>query len=177
MDVNNLWHSCRELFGSTARVDYAQILEKVRSNGFAKVSRQVRPVAYTITAPHRRVSADGRVREEGSRNTRFLATLRRLGYEVKTRHMKYTKADDKPFRTDWDVGITVEVLDRLKDYDTLILASGDGDYVPLLKQLQKAGKRVEVYTFKNSTSQLLYDQADNLVYLGDDAIYHVKGSA
>lgn len=179
VDVNNLWHSCREVFGFTARVDYALVLGKVRANGYAKVSRKVQAVAYTITAPHRRVSASGRVREDGPRNTGFLATLKRLGYQVKTRHMKYTKEEDKPFRTDWDVGITVDVLGKMEQYDTFILASGDGDFVPLLQQLQKAGKRVEVYTFKNATSQLLYDQADNLVYLGEDVVYHhhTKGTA
>ncbi|MCK4730524.1 MAG: NYN domain-containing protein [Candidatus Aenigmarchaeota archaeon] len=33
-------------------------------------------------------------------------------------------------------------------YDTAILVSGDGDFVPAIKAVQETGKRVENYYFK-----------------------------
>lgn len=174
VDVNNLWHSCRETFGSAARVNFKALLTKINGAGYIKVPRNVQAVAYTITAPHRRTSATGRVREEGSRNERFLASMRRFGYEVKTRQMRYEKGIDKPFHTDWDVGIAIDVLGLAEQFDTIIIASGDGDYGPLLKQIKDSGKRVEVYTFQNTASQILYDSADAVYFLGDEDIFQEK---
>jgi len=176
VDVNNLWHSCREVYGITARVNYAGLLAKIKKGGFTQVPRDVVAVAYTITAPHRRVAGDGRVREEGSRNTRFLSSLERFGYEVRTRHMKYEKGIEKPFHTDWDVGIAVDALQQIHAFDTFIIASGDGDYAPLVEKIQRDGKRVEVYTFRNSASMILYQQADSMVFLTEEDIYRESTS-
>lgn len=172
VDVNNLWHSCQELFGSYARVDYAKVLEKIKNGGFPRVPRRVQAVAYTITAPRRKTTIDGRVKVEESANSKFLESLKRFGYEVRTRHMQYEKGIIKPFHTDWDVGITVDMLQQIHDFDTFIIASGDGDYVPLLEKIQREGKRVEIYTFQRATSLILYRQADDVVFLFEDVIYY-----
>lgn len=174
VDVNNLWHSCQALFGTYARVDYAKILDKIKGGGFARVPRRVHAVAYTITTPRRKSLLDGRVKIEASANARFLESLKRFGYEVRTRHMQYEKGIAKPFHTDWDVGITVDMLQQVQAFDTFIIASGDGDYVPLLEKIQREGKRVEVYTFHNATSMILYQQADDVVFLSEDIIYHAQ---
>jgi uncharacterized LabA/DUF88 family protein len=175
VDISNLWHSCRDIFGPTARVNYDHLLKKIKSSGYKSVPREVTAVAYAVTAPHRRVSeASGRIREEPSRNTRFLESLKKFGYEVKVRVMRYEKGIDKPFHTDWDVGIAVDAITTQNEYDTFILVSGDGDYIPLIQRLQKTSKRVEVYTFERTASQTLYSVADNVVFLTLEDTYQEK---
>ena len=85
--------------------------------------------------------------------------------------MRWEKGITKPFHTDWDVGITVDVLSSIDKFDTFVLASGDGDYVPLIKAVQDKGKRVEVYTFEKSASQVLFEIADSVFFLGESDIY------
>jgi len=171
VDVNNLWHGCKELHGQQARVNFATLLKRVNAAGFKKVPREIRAVAYTITAPFRKTTPTGFVREESSRNKGFLAALEKIGYEVKTRHMRFEKGITKPFHTDWDVGITVDAVANLEWMDTFILASGDGDYSPLLRKVQDSGKRVEIYTFKNTAARVLYEQSNHVFYLDDSNVF------
>ena len=174
VDVNNLWHSCRDIFGSTTRVNYDQLLKKIRTGVYRGVPREVTAVAYTITSPHRRTSETGRTREEPSRNSRFLESLQKFGYQVKTRQMRYEKGVDKPFHTDWDVGISVDAITDQDQFDTFIMVSGDGDFIPLIKRLQDKDKRVEIYTFERTASQNLYSVADNIVFLTVEDTYQEK---
>ena len=53
-----------------------------------------------------------------------------------------------------------------------MLASGDGDFVPILELAQERGKRVEVMAFREATSQALQDMADRFLPLGEiDGIF------
>jgi uncharacterized LabA/DUF88 family protein len=45
-------------------------------------------------------------------------------------------------------------------YDTAVLVSGDGDFVDLVQRLQQMGKRVEVVSFPQNTSNMLKKVAD-----------------
>jgi uncharacterized LabA/DUF88 family protein len=80
----------------------------------------------------------------------------------------------KPFGTDWDIGITIDALDNLDDYDTFVLLSGNGDYHILLKDLKDRGKRVEVVTFENLYSHLLHDSADEIIFISDSEIFRER---
>ena len=50
--------------------------------------------------------------------------------------------------------------------DTLVLVSGDGDFIPLVEYLKNQGKRVEVLAFDKSTSHALIEVADEFTDLG-----------
>jgi len=53
--------------------------------------------------------------------------------------------------------------------DTVILVSGDGDFVPLVRHLKHAlGCYVEVMAFGKSSSQKLIEEADNYLDLDTD---------
>ena len=58
---------------------------------------------------------------------------------------------------------TIELANKL---DTIILVSGDGDFVELLQHLRRAmGCRVEVMAFGPSSSGKLRDEADYFTYM------------
>ena len=61
---------------------------------------------------------------------------------------------------DWDMGIAADIVRAWDGLDVLVLASGDGDFVPILEVAQQRGVRVEVAAFRATTSQELIDLAD-----------------
>lgn len=168
VDVSNFWHSCREVYGTSARVRFENLINKIKSDG-----REVKAVAYTVSAPRYKTLSGGRKVAEEGRDSVFLKMLKQVGFEVKTRKMRYEKGVSKPFHTDWDVGITIDALSLADSYDTFILGSGDGDFIPLLMKLQELGKEIIIYTFKNTTSSL-YSKIGDVRYLDKADIYLAK---
>jgi uncharacterized LabA/DUF88 family protein len=55
-------------------------------------------------------------------------------------------------------------------YDTAVLVSGDSDYVPVVKEIQELGKRVENASFKRTSSFELRKVCDEFILL--DNIKH-----
>lgn len=58
-------------------------------------------------------------------------------------------------------------LDMIEDcysdkFDKVILFSGDGDFIELLKRVKKKGKEIEICFFNNCVSRILLNQADKI---------------
>ena len=58
-------------------------------------------------------------------------------------------------------------LDMIEDcynnkFDKVILFSGDGDFIELLKRIKKKNKEIEICYFKNCSSKILLNQADKI---------------
>jgi uncharacterized LabA/DUF88 family protein len=64
-----------------------------------------------------------------------------------------------------DVELTVDALDRINDYQEIILCSGDGDFARLIRYLKNKGKITTVISIKERTSSVLAKAANNLIYL------------
>ena len=63
---------------------------------------------------------------------------------------------------DWDIGITMDAIRLAKKVDSIVLVSGDGDYVPLVTYLQQSeGCLVEVFAFGKTCSKNLVEAADD----------------
>ena len=57
------------------------------------------------------------------------------------------------------------VLRTAASLDVIVLASGDGDFIPLVEYLKNQGKRVEVVSFGKTTSLKLKEAADEFIDL------------
>jgi len=66
-------------------------------------------------------------------------------------------------KADWDVGITVDAIRISQDVDTIVLGSGDGDFLQLVEYLKNQGKRVEVIAFSRSASAKLKEVVDEFI--------------
>ncbi|HEX7022976.1 MAG TPA: NYN domain-containing protein, partial [Trueperaceae bacterium] len=65
------------------------------------------------------------------------------------------------------MGIAADIV-RSWDYlDVVVLASGDGDFTPMLALAQERGCRVEVIAFKEAASQDLQDLADSFTNISE----------
>ncbi|KKP42920.1 MAG: hypothetical protein UR31_C0013G0031 [Parcubacteria group bacterium GW2011_GWA2_33_14] len=63
------------------------------------------------------------------------------------------------------MGIVIDAIRTSAGLDVIILASGDGDFIPLVEYLKNQGKRVEVVAFGRTTSLKLKETADEFIDL------------
>jgi uncharacterized LabA/DUF88 family protein len=146
IDVQNLYHSARALFQK--RVNFKELLET------AVGDRQlIRAFAYVVST---------KTGEEKP----FFEALSKLGIEIRVKELQ--EYYDGMKKADWDVGIAVDAIKTASIVDVVVLASGDGDYTPLVEYLKNQGRRVEVMAFGKSTSTKLREIADSFIDLDEN---------
>ena len=137
-DAQNLYHTAQSLY--SRNIDYSGLLEK------AVMDRElVRALAYVIRA-------------DSPEEESFFEALSEIGFERKIKEIK--TFGDGSQKADWDVGIVLDAVTLAEKVDTLVLASGDGDFARLCTHLRHEGVRVEVFCFESSTAEELIEAAD-----------------
>lgn len=98
------------------------------------------------------------------RTNSFYAVLRDFGYKVIQKEVKwYTDEDgNRVAKANADLDLAVDALLQSENLDRVLLVTGDGDFVQVVRALQNRGCRVEVVAFKN-ISQELRREADMFV--------------
>ncbi|HRH55483.1 MAG TPA: NYN domain-containing protein [Candidatus Paceibacterota bacterium] len=137
IDTQNLYHSAKHLYKS--RVNFANVLAEAVGDRIL-----VRAVAYVIST-------------EGGEEGAFFDALTKIGIETKVKGLQVFSDGAK--KADWDVGIAIDAVKLAPKLDTVIIASGDGDFVPLIEYLDMHGVQVEVISFGKSSSQKLKEAA------------------
>jgi len=149
MDVQNLYHSAKNLYG--ARVNFKNLLLE------ATAGRQlIRAIAYATKADEP---------GEGS----FFDALEKAGIEVRLKDLQVYPDGTK--KGDWDVGLAVDAVRLCSNVDVIIIVSGDGDFIPLVEYLKALGKHVEVIAFGKTSSFHLKELVDEFTDLDSRADY------
>ena len=143
IDVQNLYHSAKNLYG--ARVNFREILKLAVSQ-----RNLIRAFAYVV-------------KTKTGEEKPFFEALTKLGIETRVRELQEFFGGLK--KADWDVGITVDAIRISDSVDSIVLASGDGDFIQLVEYLKNRGKRVEIIAFGKSASSRLRDIADEFLDL------------
>ena len=150
IDVQNLYHSAKHLYG--ARVNFKELLKNALAG-----RKLVRVIAYVV-------------RTESGEEKGFFEALTKLGIEMRVKDLQIFPGGMK--KGDWDVGMAVDAVRLSETLDALILATGDGDFVPLVEYLKSnQGVQVEVMAFSRSSSSKLIESADIFTDLGEGAQY------
>lgn len=145
IDVQNMYYSAKSMY--KAKVNFVQIL-KTAVNGRALI----RAIAYVIKTDI--------VKEEKN----FFEALEKIGFEVRAKDLQVFYGGHK--KGDWDIGISMDMIELAPKLDVAVLVSGDGDFVPLVVHLQRAlGVRTEVIAFGKSSSSKLKEAADSFLDL------------
>ncbi|MGQ9903406.1 MAG: LabA-like NYN domain-containing protein [Anaerolineae bacterium] len=86
----------------------------------------------------------------------FYSLLRDFGYKVIEKTVRwYTDEQGNRFgKANADLDLAVDVLLQSENIDRVLLATGDGDFVQVVRTLQNRGCRVEVVAFENVSSDL-----------------------
>ncbi len=155
IDTQNLYHCARNLY--KARVNFGAVLKDAVAG-----RKLVRAVAYVITT-------------EAGDEKNFFEALGKLGIETKTKDLQIFAGGTK--KADWDVGLAVDAIKMSPRLDSVVIVSGDGDFVPLVEYLQTIGVQVEVVSFGKSTSGKLREAVDDFVDLSANPRKYLIGSS
>ena len=147
IDTQNMYYSARNLYG--ARVNFKNIVEDAVAG-----RRLTRAIAYVVAT---------KTGEERP----FFEALKGAGIETKEKDLQIYAGGVK--KADWDVGIAVDAIKLANKVDAIVLASGDGDFAPLIEYLSGIkGCLVEVMSFRETTSAKLLEVADSFTDLSQN---------
>lgn len=74
-----------------------------------------------------------------------------------------------------DIPLTIKATQLASKVDTIIIMSGDSDYIDLVRHLKGEGVRVEIAAVKRTTSKLLIDEADYFHEINKEDWFIYKG--
>lgn len=138
VDVQNIYYTTRQAYGR--QFNYRRLWQRLSAEGEI--------VAATAYATQR----------SDDKQIKFQDALTHIGFYVKLK--PYIQRSDGSAKGDWDVGITIDVLDTAKDVDRVVLLSGDGDFDLLLEKIKKEyAVSAEVYGVPALTARSLITAA------------------
>jgi uncharacterized LabA/DUF88 family protein len=148
-DVQNIYYTTRQAYGR--QFDYRKLWQRISSEGEITSA-----IAY---ATHR----------GDEKQLKFQDALKHIGFTVKLK--PYIQRSDGSSKGDWDVGITIDVLEAVKDVDKIVLLSGDGDFDLLLRKVIKDfSVSAEVYGVPALTAKSLIDSASTYHPIEEDLL-------
>jgi uncharacterized LabA/DUF88 family protein len=145
VDVANLLYSSRSMRIS---LDFGRLLDFLRGN-----RRLVRAHAYAPTNP------------DPNAEQSFLSAVKGLGYRITTKNYKTFSSGAKKADLDLDLCMDIVRLVDSRAVDTIVLVSGDSDFLPLLEYCSDRGVRVEVAAFDDSAAMILRQSCDLFINL------------
>ncbi len=153
VDHQNLYYTAR--YNHHGHVNYESLLKRAVNGRIL-----TRALTYVI-------------RTEEINKEAFFEALGNIGFEVKAKDLQVFSGGAK--KGDWDVGLAIDAVQVAHKVDTIVIASGDGDYIPLVEHLQQAlGCRVECISFGSSTSAKLIESVDEFIDMDKSSTFILK---
>ncbi len=145
IDTQNLYHSAKNIYHT--KVNFDAVVKAALGD-----RKLVRAIAYVVTT-------------ESGEEQSFFEALAKIGIEVKTKDLQIFFGGAK--KADWDVGLAIDAIKHSQKVDAIVLASGDGDFVPLVEYVRSQGCQVECIAFGKSSSSRLRDSVDDFIDMDD----------
>ena len=147
VDVQNIYYTTRDSFGRS--FNYKTFWEKIASQ-----NKIILANAYAID-------------RFDEKQQKFQHALRSIGFNVKLK--PYISRSDGSTKGDWDVGITIDILDSANKAEKIILLSGDGDSDILIqKVVEKHQCLVDIYGVEELTACSLKNAASYFHPISND---------
>ncbi len=154
IDTQNLYHSAKNLYKT--KVNFGAVVQA------AVGKRQlVRVLSYVVNT-------------ESGEESAFFEAMEKIGIEIKTKDLQIFYGGAK--KADWDVGLAIDAIKLSQKVDAIVLATGDGDFIPLVEYLQNQGCQVEVITFGRSASGRLREVVDDFIDMDENPSEFLIGS-
>lgn len=142
VDVQNIYYTVKQIYN--CHFDYDIFMTEI-----TRGRQLVKAIAYAID-------------KGDEKQIKFQKRIENMGFEIKLK--PYIKRSDGSRKGDWDVGITIDILDYAKHSDIIVLASGDGDFDLLIEKIKKEYiVKVEVYGVQELTATSLIENATRFV--------------
>lgn len=150
VDVQNLFYSAKYQYH--AKVNFSKLMDK------ALAGRQLtRALAYIVKTP----DID---------QTSFLEMLKSKGFEIRSKDLRIRP--DKTSKGDWDMGIAIDAISMAGRLDVIVLVSGDGDFIDLVKMLKGNGLIVEIISFPKSTNDDLIKESTKYIPIEEEMLIY-----
>jgi len=146
IDTQNLYHSAKNLYKS--KVNFAGVLKSALGG-----RKLVRALSYVVNT-------------ESGEEQPFFEAMEKIGIEIKTKDLQIFYGGAK--KADWDVGLAVDAIKIAPKVDAIVLATGDGDFIPLVEYLKSQGCQVEGITFGRSASGRFKEVVDDFTDLDEN---------
>jgi uncharacterized LabA/DUF88 family protein len=146
IDTQNLYHSAKNLY--RAKVNFGAVVEASIQN-----RKLIRALSYVVNT-------------ESGEEAPFFEALEKLGIEIKTKDLQIFYGGAK--KADWDVGLAIDAIKLAHKVDAIVLATGDGDFIPLVEYVKSQGCQVEAITFGRSASGRLREVVDDFIDMDAD---------
>ena len=142
VDVQNIYYTCRQTY--QRNFDYNKFWAQV-------------------TEGRELIAAYAYATDKGdAKQMQFQTILHAIGFTVELKPV--LKRRDGSTKADWDIGIALDVYEAAAECDTVVLATGDGDFGLLLSRIKKRfNTDCEVYGVPALTSDLLTCEASKFV--------------
>ena len=138
VDVQNIYYTTRDTYGR--QFNYRKLWQRISAEGEI--------VSATAYATQR----------NDDKQIKFQDALKHIGFNVKLK--PYIQRSDGSAKGDWDVGITIDVMEAATAVDCIVLLSGDGDFDLLLQKIIKDyAVSAEVYGVPALTAKSLVESA------------------
>lgn len=148
VDVQNIYYTCRQ--HHQASFDYRALWSFLQQRGDINVAN-----AYAIA-------------RRDDQQIKFQDALRHIGFNVKLK--PYIQRSDGTAKGDWDVGITIDIIDQAPTLDEIILLSGDGDFGMLLEHVKrKYSIQTAVVSVPTLTARSLLEHTDEHIMINSDS--------
>jgi len=149
VDVQNIYYTTKQAFNSN--FDYNKFWKKITYDREVVVA-----FAYTTN-------------RNDAKQIQFQNILRGIGFNVKLK--PYISRSDGSSKGDWDVGITIDILDYAPKSDIVVLASGDGDFDLLIQKIiNKNNVLTEVYGVGQLTANSLKNSSTKFYEINKDLL-------
>lgn len=98
---------------------------------------------------------------------KFLDMLDINGYVVRTKEVKKIRVAKGVYewKGDFDVELTIDMMDNIKKFDTAVLLSGDSDFAPIVKRIKERNKKVIIMSAKDHVSRELIELSNKYLNL------------
>ncbi|MFT5758911.1 MAG: uncharacterized LabA/DUF88 family protein [Alteromonadaceae bacterium] len=146
VDVQNIYYTTRDTYAR--QFNYRKFWQQISEQGEIITAN-----AYAI-------------QRSDDQQHKFQKALKHIGFNVKLK--PFIQRRDGSAKGDWDVGITIDVMETAAEVDTVILLSGDGDFDRLLTKVEeKYGVKTQVYGVSALTAKSLINAANDFFPIDD----------
>ena len=146
VDVQNIYYTTRDIYGR--QFNYRKFWQQLTEQGEIVVAN-----AYAIQ------------RSDDAQH-KFQKALKHIGFNVKLK--PFIQRRDGSAKGDWDVGITIDIMEASADVDAIVLLSGDGDFDRLLEHVKnRNGVTTQVYGVSALTAKSLINACDDFFPIDD----------
>ncbi|RDH42575.1 NYN domain-containing protein [Zooshikella ganghwensis] len=153
VDVQNIYYTTKQAYNRN--FDYNQFWAFVSAN-----RKVIKAIAYAID-------------RGDEKQKQFQNILKAIGFEVKLK--PFIQRSDGSAKGDWDVGITLDVIDYAPKSDVVVLVTGDGDFDLLVSKVKNDfNSSVEIFGVPQLTARTLMNVASKFIAIDDSLLLTQK---